>query len=63
MLKWFLLPGHGFKYAHGSIFELLSAHGHEWRLYNDRSNQYAAAPQTSGQYPFVAALSASACSR
>ena len=57
VLKWFLLPFHGFKYQHGSIFDLLSAHSHQWRLYNDRSNQYAAAPQTSGQYPFVAALS------
>jgi phospholipase C len=57
VLKWFLLPFHGFKYEHGSIFDLLSTHRHQYRLYNDRTNRYAAAPENSGQYPFVAALS------
>ncbi len=57
VLGWFLLPFHGFKYAHGSIFDLLSTHQRRWRLYNDRTNRYAHAPENSGQYPFVAALS------
>ncbi|MEZ5943323.1 MAG: alkaline phosphatase family protein [Planctomycetaceae bacterium] len=40
----------GFKYPHGSIFDLLEKYGYQWRLYNDRSG-----PVT-GAFPQVTSL-------
>ena len=57
VLRWFLLPGHGFRYPRGSIFHLLQSHSHSWQLYNDRKNRYTGEPNSGGQFPFAAALS------
>jgi phospholipase C len=44
MAKWLGNPFGGFTYEHGSIFDLLSANGMKWRLYNDGDNRFAQNP-------------------
>lgn len=35
---------HGFEFEHGSIFDALTAAGHQWRLYQDKHNDFSDAP-------------------
>jgi phospholipase C len=44
MAEW-ELPGHGFAYPNGSIFDALTAANLKWRLYNDSANQFSDDPQ------------------
>ncbi|MBV9174336.1 MAG: phosphoesterase [Chloroflexi bacterium] len=49
----------GFRYTNGSIFELLHASGHRWRLYNDNHNRYSddpSGPEFGGWISQVASL-------
>jgi len=53
------LPGFGFTYPHGSIFEALSRAGLTWRVYHDDTDAYSDDPQPGsifGAIPQVSAL-------
>jgi phospholipase C len=58
MAEW-ELPGFGFAYPHGSIFDALTAANLKWRLYNDSANQFSDDPQNgsiAGAIPQVSSL-------
>ncbi|HVB41923.1 MAG TPA: alkaline phosphatase family protein [Streptosporangiaceae bacterium] len=58
MTQW-ELPGFGFSYPHGSIFDALSGAGLSWRLYCDDTDAYSDDPQDGsvlGRIPQVSAL-------
>jgi phospholipase C len=58
MAEW-ELPGFGFTYPHGSIFDALTAAKLKWRLYNDSANQFSDDPQNgsvAGGIPQVSSL-------
>ncbi|MGH3170805.1 MAG: alkaline phosphatase family protein [Trebonia sp.] len=53
------VPGFGFTYPHGSIFEALSGAGLTWRIYHDDTDAYSDDPQDGsvfGAIPQVSAL-------
>jgi phospholipase C len=47
----------GFRFPHGSIFDVLRYTGHPYRLYSDKSNEFAAHPNpVGGMFPIVSFL-------
>jgi phospholipase C len=58
IIGW-MLPGGGFAYPNGSIFQHLTTAGMQWRIYNDDTDAYSDDPQNGsffGKFPQVAAL-------
>ena len=58
MAQW-EVPGFGFTYPHGSIFDALSRAGLTWRIYDDDTDAYSDDPQNGsvfGAIPQVSAL-------
>ena len=58
-IPWFGVPGFGFSYEKGSIFQALSKANHQWRLYQDKWNRFSgnpSGPQFGGWISQVASL-------
>ena len=49
---------HGFTYANGSIFDALSAAGHDYRLYQDKDNQFSDRPSPFAQGGWISQVAA-----
>jgi phospholipase C len=49
---------HGFTYANGSIFDALSSAGHEYRLYQDKDNQFSDRPSNWAQGGWISQVAA-----
>jgi phospholipase C len=49
---------HGFTYANGSIFEALAAAGHDYRLYQDKDNQFSDRPSSFVQGGWISQVAA-----
>lgn len=58
-VEWLAVPGLGFRYANGSIFQALSDAKHQWRLYQDKENRFSddpSGPEFGGWISQVASL-------